>query len=120
MKLLLIMVFCLFAACANSQATNEQLSQKQAHEIMKNYRRGTLPKVVLTHSLINRFNRSYLVNQKKPGVYHLKDGMPCIVPDTKNIAAIPNAWKGSIKTPYQSNEPAMPNPSLPNTQSDTK
>lgn len=29
----------------------------------------------------------------KPGVYALKqDGMPCIVPNTKDIAAIPNAF----------------------------
>ena len=71
-------------------------------------------------SLINRFNRSYLVNPKKPGVYRLKGGMPCIVPDTKDIAAIPNAWKGAVKAPYKSNPPVIPNPSLPDTQSDAK
>ena len=58
---------------------------------------------------------------KKPGVYRLpKDGMPCIVPDTKDIASIPNAWKGSIRVPYKGKKPVIPNPSKPGTESNTK
>lgn len=54
-----------------------------------------------------------LINPK-PGVHRLpQDNMPCIVPDTKNIAAMPNAWKGAVKVPYRSNPPQIPNPALP-------
>jgi hypothetical protein len=120
MKLLLTMMLCMFAVFANSQTTKEQLSQKQADEIMKNYRRNIQPKVVLTDSLINRFNKSYLVNKRKPGVYRLKGGMPCIVPDTKDIVAIPNAWKGSVKTSYKGKPPVIPNPAQPNILPDIK
>jgi hypothetical protein len=50
-----------------------------------------------------------LLPPKAPGVYHLPlDGMPCIVPDTSNIAAIPNGWANPT-VPY--NPPHnMPNP----------
>ena len=59
--------------------------------------------------------------KKQPGVYRLpQDGMPCIVPDTKDVASIPNVWKGTIRTPYKGRKPTIPNPSQPNVQPDTK
>lgn len=37
---------------------------------------------------------------REPGVYTLpQDGMPCIIPDTQSIAAIPNATKNSQVPP---------------------
>ena len=63
----------------------------------------------------------YPYANKKPGVYRLpKDGMPCIVPDTKDIAAIPNGWKGTLRVPYKGRKPIIPNPSKPDIQLDTK
>jgi len=63
----------------------------------------------------------YPYANKKPGVYRLpKDGMPCIVPDTKDIAAIPNGWKGTLRVPYKGKKPVIPNPSKPDIQLDTK
>lgn len=51
-----------------------------------------------------------LPQNKKPGVYRLQqDGMPCIVPDTKDIAAMPNAFKGEIKVPFVAKPPHIPN-----------
>jgi hypothetical protein len=59
-------------------------------------------------SLIKDFH-SLVLKHNKPGVYALpQDNMPCIVPDTKDIAAIPNAWlRPSV--PFRS---AIPNPGL--------
>jgi hypothetical protein len=35
-----------------------------------------------------------------PGIYSLpQDGMPCIVPDTQNIAAMPNATRREVTPP---------------------
>jgi hypothetical protein len=40
-----------------------------------------------------------------PGTYKLRqDNMPCIVPDTKDIAAIPNAWSSTVSL-YRGNMP---------------
>jgi hypothetical protein len=41
--------------------------------------------------------------------------MPCIVPDTKDIAAMPNAWRGLVLRRYNG---AIPNPALPKSKSD--
>ncbi|MGV3527604.1 MAG: hypothetical protein ACO1OO_01825 [Flavisolibacter sp.] len=38
------------------------------------------------------------------------DNMPCIVPNTKDIAAMPNAWKGKVRVPFLSQ---IPNPAQP-------
>ena len=57
---------------------------------------------------------------KKPGIYRLKDGMPCVVPDTKDVAVIPNAWKGPLRGTYKGKKPTIPNPLQPDTQPDTK
>lgn len=54
--------------------------------------------------------------KKKPGVYRLQqDGMPCIVPDTKDIAAMPNAFKGEAKVPFLAQPPRIPNAAAPKT-----
>jgi hypothetical protein len=47
----------------------------------------------------------------QPGVYHLPiDRMPCIVPDLHASVSIPNAWKGPVLVPFNSQ---IPNPALP-------
>ena len=47
----------------------------------------------------------------KPGVHRLpQDNMPCIVPDLSASVAMPNAWKGEIKIPFQGSPPQIPNP----------
>ncbi|HVG40246.1 MAG TPA: hypothetical protein VM888_01445 [Chitinophagaceae bacterium] len=49
--------------------------------------------------------------KKAPGTYKLRqDNMPCIVPDTKEIAAVPNAWSQTIPL-YKG---SMPNGGRPN------
>lgn len=44
------------------------------------------------------------------------DNMPCIVPNTKDIAAMPNAWKGKVRVPFRSQ---MPNPAQPRIKADS-
>ena len=119
MKLLFIIMFCLLSAYSNAQTNKQELSQKQADAHLKNYRLNQ-PVMIMRDTLFSIMNKNLLASGKKPGIYLLKDGMPCLVPDTKDIAAIPNVWKGQVGTFYQSNEPQIPNPIKPNAQLDTK
>ncbi|RYZ00234.1 MAG: hypothetical protein EOO11_02275 [Chitinophagaceae bacterium] len=58
----------------------------------------------------------YLALQVAPGTYALpQDGTPCIVPDTKGIAAIPNAAP-VLQVPFSSN---IPNPYAPDPRDKT-
>jgi hypothetical protein len=41
-----------------------------------------------------------------------QDQMPCVIPDTKGIAAIPNAW-GRVTVPFRPLYQPIPNPALP-------
>lgn len=97
---------------SKSQNLNE-LTQEDADVLLKNYRLNNQPKIILHDSLNKWRSRNFSIMSKKPGVYKLpQDGMPCIVPDTKDIAAIPNAFKGTSAIPYTGNPPHIPNPAL--------
>ena len=49
-----------------------------------------------------------MASGKKPGISYLPlDHMPCIIPDTREIAPMPNAWSGDLPNSD------MPNPALP-------
>lgn len=62
-----------------------------------------------------------LLQNKKPGVYSLpQDNMPCIVPNTKDLALMPNAFKGEVKVPYVGRAPRIPNAVVPKVFPDTK
>jgi len=61
-------------------------------------------------SLINSISGQLFLKNAKPGVHRLpQDGMPCIVPDTKDIAAIPNTFNGTVGVPFTGNRPRIPN-----------
>jgi hypothetical protein len=68
-----------------------------------------------------RPSRPLLVQKGKPGgvVALPQDNMPCIVPDTKDIAKIPNIWSGKIRSPFKAPSPKIPNPTpqTPQTES---
>lgn len=58
---------------------------------------------------LGKYFHEWVLKTHKPGVYALpQDNMPCLVPDIKDIAAIPNAWPRP-KVPFKS---AIPNPGL--------
>lgn len=60
------------------------------------------------------FNNLIFPKKAKPGVYRLpQDNMPCIVPDTKDIAVMPNAFKGTVNVPFIAVPPRIPNAVVP-------
>lgn len=76
------------------------------------YRMGE-PVIVLSDSLKKWSVSSNKLRTPAPGIYQLPiDRMPCIVPDTRSIAPIPNIWKSPMVIPYKGN---IPNPALPKT-----
>jgi hypothetical protein len=66
----------------------------------------------LNDSVLNKLNFN-IKGSPNPGSYNLPGGMPCIVPDTKGIAPIPNGWKGPVAIPYTPVNPRIPNPAVP-------
>ena len=50
----------------------------------------------------------------EPGVYRLPGGMPCLVPDTRNLSPMPNGWRGPVLVPFTHGANRIPNPALPN------
>ncbi len=62
-------------------------------------------------SLLKKFQK-YVGAKKQIGIIYLhQDNMPCIIPDTKHIAAIPNAWN-KITIPFKSEYHPIPDPLL--------
>jgi hypothetical protein len=62
-------------------------------------------------TLITSIYGNLLRKGAKPGVHRLpQDGMLCILPDTKDLAVIPNFFNGKIVSPFRSNKHAIPNP----------
>jgi len=53
-----------------------------------------------------------LANKRGNIVFLPQDHMPCVVPDTNEIAPMPNAWSG-VTTPFRSQYHPIPNPALP-------
>lgn len=65
---------------------------------------------IVNDTIYNKLN-THSTGAAKPGIYFLpRDHMPCIVPDTKEIVKIPNAWKGATVRVYRGN---IPNPAEP-------
>lgn len=54
-----------------------------------------------------------ILSHPAPGIYRLPiDRMPCVVPATDALAAMPNAWKGEVVPRYQPGTHSIPNPGL--------
>lgn len=74
-------------------------------EVLKNYSSSHVPLSFYSRS------RPLFLNPQQPGVYALPlDRMPCIVPETKDLAVLPNIWKGKVGVPFNSQ---MPNSAQP-------
>jgi hypothetical protein len=51
--------------------------------------------------------QNFFTTKHHPGMYYLpQDNMPCLVPDTEDVSAMPNVWP----QPETSFKSAMPNP----------
>jgi hypothetical protein len=106
--LFVITLLFLMVYDAGAQITSEKLKEIRS-EIQK--RQSITVPFDTTLALKNNFHSKNTLPQKfpLPGVYNLpQDNMPCIVPDTKEIAAIPNVLTNK-EIPFISK---IPNPYL--------
>lgn len=70
----------------------------------------------LLHQYFQKYTQSSLLADKQGSIAMLpQDHMPCMVPDTKNLAKMPNGWN-NVSLPYQSLIHPIPNPALPQIQ----
>jgi hypothetical protein len=113
MKLLLLLIItCLVSVTANAQTESIDLKKfrENAH-YRETLRQRSKTKAFPSDSTILFLNRSVFSGNLKPDVHRLpQDGMPCVVPDTKDIAAIPNVFKRKLSIPFTGNPPRIPNP----------
>ena len=122
MKLQLLIVLLIVGFSASSQTFEVDvpkiMKQPDALNLFKN---NMFPQKIHKDSLIENFGVNIVGNMLSSGVYYLpQDNMPCLVPDTKNIAAIPNAWS-NVQVPFKSmipnmglqNKPLIPQPKSP-------
>lgn len=113
MKLLLLAAFTVLYLSSSAQ----QSFQVDVPKVMKqsDVLKKLNMKSISKDTLIKKF-KDYLSMKQNPGIYYLpQDNMPCLVPDTKDIAAIPNAWphpsvpfKGTIPNPGLQEKPLVP------------
>jgi hypothetical protein len=106
----LLLITC-FAFYISSSAQEFKVDvpnvMKQSDVSRKHYEIG---KSINKDSLIKKF-KGFFSMKGNPGIYYLpQDNMPCLVPDNKDIAAIPNTWP-NVQVPFKTN---IPNPGLQN------
>ncbi len=111
MKLLLLSAFCIAAVSALAQNDKNNGWRSQRPVSLLQFKGND-------RENFNHLFQEYLKRRKDPGnllanrqgniVLLPQDRMPCIVPDSKNIAPMPNAWSG-VKIPYQSQHHLIPN-----------
>ncbi|MDB5206902.1 MAG: hypothetical protein JWR72_1977 [Flavisolibacter sp.] len=113
MKLLLplfISCFAIFAAQAQTELIDLQKLKAANSEYLQWFRDKMTIDLNKKDSLVTLQYGQLFLKGAKPGVSRLpQDGMPCIVPDTKDIVAIPNAFKGKVSVPFAGNPPRIPN-----------
>ena len=111
-RLLSLLFICLYAFAARAQNDTSYLQKfRENQAYLKKLQSNSWSAL---RKDTTQPNRLFSLFNPKPGVYRLRqDNMPCIVPDTKDLAIIPNAWKGPVKVPFRGNSPRIPNPALP-------
>lgn len=119
MKPLMLSAFCFLSICAFAQhplKTNPY--QFHLPDTLKKFKGSdTEAFQQLLHDYFQKkYSQNNLVENRHGNIAMLpQDHMPCIVPNTSGIAAIPNAWK-NIDIPYVENYHPIPNPALPKVQ----
>jgi hypothetical protein len=111
MKLLLLLLSgCLING--NAEAQNDKM-EKLDYRVSKSFlsrltNKSWVAPGIDTSKLLDG---TAFLEHRKPGVHRLpQDNMPCIVPDSTKTVRIPNTWKGSLRVPYRSKPPQIPNP----------
>ncbi len=103
MKLLALFAFCALSQTAVGQIDQDEIIKERMEEL---YRDGTEGGKVRRYSLPLKPGGGYGQNlestgARKPGIYALpQDRMPCIVPDTGSMVAIPNAFP-TVSVPFK-------------------
>lgn len=112
MKPLLFLALLLLASASRAQVNDIDIKKFKGDADYRNkiFKGLNIPALKSTPQLLS--TQPFTTGQLNLGVNRLPlDGMPCIVPDTKDIAAMPNAWKGKVAVPFTGNPPRIPNPS---------
>ena len=112
MKLLLLFFGVISTASAAAQLPGREPSRKfsQGQVLLYNKERpGDTLKFRLEDDSRLKPGQSPVGNQV---VTLPVDRMPCLVPDTRSMVAIPNSW-GQVTVPYQQKSNPIPNPSQP-------
>jgi hypothetical protein len=110
MKLLFTTLFTAASLSLCAQVAEADIEKQIRESIRKRVEEDNARKMGPSHPLLKieplPEQQARLV-PKEPGVYALpQDNMPCIVPDTNRIAAIPNA--GPRLYPYRKDMPTRP------------
>lgn len=108
MKYLLLGMTTLISSALFAQNKEEATKKQEALQLKLNEFIASHP--ILKNQLLPKDSITIIPGKRTltPGTYFLRqDNMPCIVPDTKEIAAIPNTAP-SITLPFKT---TIPNPS---------
>jgi hypothetical protein len=110
MKLLFSLLFATASFTVSAQVLGPDVEKQIDESIRKRVEEDKARKMGPSHPLLKLEplpqQQARLV-PSKPGVYALpQDNMPCVVPDTGSIAAIPNAAAGEY--PYRKDMPTRP------------
>jgi hypothetical protein len=115
MKLLILFALCAFSQTAFSQIDQDESVKNRLEEL---YREGLDGEKLRRFTLPQKPGGVYeqqldVAGSRKPGIYSLpQDRMPCIVPDTGGLVAIPNAFPTAV-VPFKTTIPnAYEGPSL--------
>ena len=111
MKLLLpLSIICFITIAAQAQTELTDLQNLNTNSGYLQWFRDKITTDPNKKDSLVSFQKGQLLKGVKSGVYRLlQDGMPCIVPDTKDIVAIPNAFKGKVSVPFAGNRQRIPN-----------
>lgn len=112
MKLLFVLLCTTLSLSLSAQVLGPDVEKQIEESIRKRVEEDKTRKMRPSHPLLNLEplpEEQQGQVPKKPGIYALpQDGMPCIVPDTKDMAALPNA--APLVYPYRQDMPAKPYP----------
>ncbi len=108
MKLLLFISFVGFSVTLFAQISKEDL-QKKFEDAIKNRnpteKTFSLPQFLLIKQEQKTLQGYINGQQVTAGIYNLSlDGMPCVVPDTNEIAAMPNVFP-NVSVPFKTTIP---------------
>jgi hypothetical protein len=94
MKVLLLLAICVASFTVSAQMIDKETLKKRVEEFNNKYKDGGMPNVPLFKPKFqtNLASVAPSLVPRQSGVHSLpQDGMPCIVPDVTEIAAMPNA-----------------------------